>query len=121
MRTPFDDVTSVHGNGQEQKQAEKPRLKGAALVEQEYDAVSADLVSRYAGLTRGVVAEGCREVGTELGVASVTTASPSHVHTYGVAPFNSCLQHATVCAPMNGALVITALPQLSFFSTKITD
>lgn len=105
----------MHGNGQEQKQAEKPRLKGAALIEHEYDAVSADLVSRYAGLTRGVVAEGCREVGTEWGVASVTTASPSPVHTYGVAPFNSCLQHATVCAPMNGALVITALPQLSFF------
>lgn len=43
----------MHGDGQEQKQAEKPRLKGAALVEHEYDAVSADLVSRYAGLTRG--------------------------------------------------------------------
>lgn len=43
----------MHGNGQEQKQAEKPRLKGAALVEHEYDAVSADLVSRYAGLIRG--------------------------------------------------------------------
>lgn len=59
----------MHGNGQEQKQAEKPRLKGAALIEHEYDAVSADLVSRYAGLTRGVVAEGCREVGTEWGIA----------------------------------------------------
>lgn len=43
----------MHGDGQEEKQAEKPRLKGAALVEHEYDAVSADLVSRYAGLIRG--------------------------------------------------------------------
>lgn len=95
----------MHGDGQEEKQAEKPRLKGAALIEHEYDAVSADLVSRYAGLTRGVVAEGCREVGTEImGCCECNHClAPSRTHAWGCS-FHSCLQHGTVCAPMNRAL-----------------
>ena len=79
-------------------QAEKPRLKGAALVEHEYDAVSADLVSRYGWLDSWCLKDIERftlNACCECNCNHCPALSRTHAW---VTPFYSCV------APVDGAL-----------------